>query len=237
MNATWAIAALTTGLVGSLHCVGMCGPLAMALPVGRLPPGQRKLAVSLYHGARVAAYAGLGVAIGTVGQGLLLLGLQRPLSIGAGLFLIVWTLLLQGQFAGLTASKSLHRLAGPMRHFLQHPSPGTFAGLGFLNGLLPCGFVYVSLAGAITTGHAVDSALYMALFGVGTIPALLAVRSVPALVGPGVRRRFVRLMPLVAVGLGLLLMVRGFYPASVSTGTPGDIPVCHGAAVGVSQRR
>ncbi len=236
MNMTWAVVALTTGLAGSLHCVGMCGPLAMALPVGRLPASQRKMAMSLYHGARIVAYAGLGAAIGTAGQGLLLLGLQRPLSVGAGLFLISWTLLLQGRFAGLTATKSLHRLAKPMRRFLQHPSPGAFAGFGLLNGLLPCGFVWVSLAGAINTGHAVDSALYMAAFGLGTVPALLAVRSVPGLVGPVVRRHFRRLMPVATVILGLLLLIRGFYPAQ-ATETPGGIPFCHGSIAGAGKHQ
>ncbi len=67
MSIAWLLAALITGLVGSLHCVGMCGPLAMALPVGRLPASQRGLGVGLYHLARLTAYAGLGIAIGSVG--------------------------------------------------------------------------------------------------------------------------------------------------------------------------
>ncbi len=226
----WLSTALVTGFVGSLHCVGMCGPLAMALPVGRLPLAQRGLGVGLYHAMRVLAYAGLGLAVGSLGQGLLLVGLQRPLSIGAGVFLLIWTLLVRGRFSGLTTTRPTHWITKPMGKFLNEPSLRAFAGLGFLNGLLPCGFVYVALAGAAATGSINYGAAYMMLFGAGTVPALLAIRYVPALIPARLRQRFTRLMPVVAVGLGLLLLVRGI--GLPSRGTNGSesrpIPVCHG---------
>ena len=230
MNTTWLLAAFTTGIVGSLHCVGMCGPLAMALPIGRLPHSQRGLSIGIYHLARLSAYAGLGASLGMVGEGLLLLGLQRPISIGAGLFLLIWTLLARGRFGSLTSARPTRWIVGPMSQFLQQPSWRSFAALGFLNGLLPCGFVYVALAGAITTGSALQSAAYMALFGVGTVPALLLVRSVPSLFPLGLRRHFTRVMPLMAVCVGLLLLARGLYqPATSSHRIDQSIPVCHGA--------
>ncbi|MBO0949407.1 sulfite exporter TauE/SafE family protein [Fibrella forsythiae] len=232
MNTAWLLTALTTGLVGSLHCVGMCGPLAMALPVGRLPQSQRAFGTGTYHLARLTAYAVLGTLLGSVGQGLLLLGLQRPISIGAGLFLLVWTLLARGKFGSLTAANPMRWLVGPMSRFLQRPSWRSFAALGFLNGLLPCGFVYVALAGAISTGNAFQSAAYMVVFGVGTVPALLLVRSVPTLFPPGVRRHFTRLMPIMAVGVGVLLLARGLYqPGTSGRSATQSIPVCHGPLI------
>lgn len=229
MSTAWLLTALTTGLVGSLHCVGMCGPLAMALPVGRLPRSQRSLSVGTYHLARLTAYAILGTLLGTVGQGLLLLGLQRPVSIGAGLFLVAWTLLARGRFGSLTSAKPTRWIVGPMGRFLQQPSWRSFAALGFLNGLLPCGFVYVALAGAITTGNALQSAAYMAVFGAGTVPALLLVRSVPALFPVRLRRHFTRLMPIMAVFVGLLLLARGLYqPGTSGQSANQPIPICHG---------
>lgn len=227
ISLVWIVAALTTGLVGSLHCVGMCGPLAMALPIGRLPVGKRWLAISLYHLARLSAYAGLGVAIGSVGQGLLLIGLQRPLSIGAGLFLLIWVLLIRGRFSGL-ATNSVRWVVGPMSRFLQQPSLQSFGALGFLNGLLPCGFVYVALAGAVVTGSALYSGLYMLLFGIGTVPALLAVRLVPTLFPVKSRQRFVKLMPLLTVVVGLLLVLRGVYRPPHTSRSDQPIPLCHG---------
>jgi uncharacterized protein len=223
----WYTAALTTGIVGSLHCVGMCGPLAMALPIGRLPRAKRGLAVGLYHASRLTAYAGLGLLMGTVGQGLVLAGLQRPVSIGAGLFLLGWTLLNRGKLAILPLSRATRWVVQPMTRFLQEPTLRAFAGLGFLNGLLPCGFVYVALTGAITTDSAATGAVYMALFGLGTVPALLAVRFLPGLLPLSLRRRVTLAMPIVTIGLALLL-ARGIYLPTVSDKTGRVIPVCHG---------
>ncbi|MDB5241136.1 MAG: hypothetical protein JWP57_1761 [Spirosoma sp.] len=231
MSLGWVIAALTTGLVGSLHCVGMCGPLAMALPIGRLPAGQRWLAMGLYHLARLMAYAGLGVAIGSVGQGLVLIGLQRPLSIGAGLFLLIWILVMRGRFSGLTTTKSTRWLIGPMSRFLHQPSLQTFSVTGFLNGLLPCGFVYVALAGAVVTGTALHSALYMMLFGMGTIPALLAIRFVPTLFPVRIRQQLGKMMPFITVGVALLLVLRGVYQPPHSGRSGQLIPLCQGTTI------
>ena len=225
----WLVTALITGFVGSLHCVGMCGPLAMALPVGRLPLAQRGLGVGLYHGARVLAYAGLGVAVGSLGQGLLLAGLQRPLSIGAGVFLLIWTLLARGRFGGLTTARPTRWITSSMRGFLNQPSLRAFAGLGFLNGLLPCGFVYVALTGAAATGSVVNGSVYMLLFGAGTLPALLTVRHLSSLFPVRQRQRLSGLMPVVAIGLGLLLLIRGIgLPNHPTNATQEPIPLCHG---------
>jgi len=233
MSTAWLLTALTTGLVGSLHCVGMCGPLAMALPVGRLPHAQRALGVGTYHLARLTAYATVGATFGLAGQGLLLMGLQRPLSIGAGLFLLAWTLWARGRFGSLITAKSTRWIVGPIGHLLQEPAWYSFTALGFLNGLLPCGFVYVALAGAITTGNAADSAIYMAIFGAGTVPALLLVRAVPSLFPLNLRRRFTRLMPIMAVCVAVLLLARGLYQPGTSAGHSSDqpIPVCHGPLI------
>ncbi|WP_138991065.1 sulfite exporter TauE/SafE family protein [Larkinella sp. C7] len=228
MPNVWIIAALTTGLVGSLHCVGMCGPLAMALPVGRLPRSQRGLAMGLYHVGRITAYAGLGLLVGTIGQGLLLAGLQRSVSIAAGLFLLLWVLFQHGKLPGLSLNGGRSWVTRPMSRFLQSPTLQAFTGLGFLNGLLPCGFLYVALTGAITTGSAVTGAFYMALFGLGTVPALLLVRFVPTFFPANLRRRFSVLMPVITIALAFLLLVRGFYPSTVIDQTGHEVPICHG---------
>ncbi|MFD1141437.1 sulfite exporter TauE/SafE family protein [Larkinella insperata] len=228
MSSVWIIAALTTGLVGSLHCVGMCGPLAMALPVGRLPRSQRVLAVGLYHLSRVTAYAGLGTLAGTLGQGLLLAGFQRSVSVAAGLFLVLWTVFRRGKFAGLTTGRTAQWITRPMSRFLQSPTLQAFAGLGLLNGLLPCGFVYVALTGAVTTGSAVNGAAYMGLFGLGTVPALMLVRFIPNLFPTSFRHRFTAFMPVLTVALGLLLLARGVYPSTRTDRAGQEVPICHG---------
>lgn len=227
LHLLWWMAALTTGIVGSLHCVGMCGPLAMALPIGRLPRPQRGLAVGLYHVSRLTAYAGLGLLMGTVGQGLLLAGLQRPVAIAAGLFLLIWTLVNRGKLPGLPVGRATRWVVQPMARFLNSHTLRAFAGLGFLNGLLPCGFVYVALTGAVTAGNAATGAAYMALFGLGTVPALLAVRFVPSLLPATVRRQITLAMPIVTIGLAVLLLARGLYSPTATDKTGRVIPLCH----------
>ncbi|WP_338874649.1 sulfite exporter TauE/SafE family protein [Spirosoma sp. SC4-14] len=235
LQSIWWTAALTTGLVGSLHCVGMCGPLAMALPVGRLPRSQRGLAMGLYHAGRVTAYASLGLLMGSIGQGILLIGLQRPVSIAAGLFLLLWTLVNRGKLPGLPMTRTTGWIVQPLTRFLQRPTLTAFGGLGFLNGLLPCGFVYVALAGAITTSNALTGTLYMGLFGLGTIPALLTVRVVPNFFPPTLRRRFTLLMPVATIVLALLLLVRGLYSPVSSGKSQHEIPLCHGSQISLTR--
>jgi len=235
LQSIWWVAALSTGLIGSLHCVGMCGPLAMALPVGRLAHSQRGLAIGLYQAGRITAYASLGLVMGTIGQGLLMAGLQRPVSIAAGLFLLLWTLANQGRIPGLPMARTTGWIVQPLTRFLQHPTVSAFAGLGFLNGLLPCGFVYVALAGAISTGNALTGVFYMGLFGIGTVPALLTVRFVPGFFPPAIRRRFTVLMPVMTILLALLLLVRGIYNPITTDKNQHEIPICHGRPVSLAQ--
>ncbi|AQG78916.1 sulfite exporter TauE/SafE family protein [Spirosoma montaniterrae] len=224
----WLLTALLAGVAGSLHCVGMCGPLAAALPVGRLPQAQRGIAVGLYHAGRLLAYAALGLVLGSVGHGLLLAGLQQPLAIGAGLLLLVWPIVTRSRFGGLTALRPMRWLSVPMARLFQSPSLTSFGLLGVLNGLLPCGMVYVALAGAVVTGSAPGSATYMVLFGLGTVPALVLVRFVPAFFSAGLRRQLSRLTPLVTVGLGILLLGRGLYQPTLKSDTKEPITICHG---------
>jgi sulfite exporter TauE/SafE len=233
----WLLTALITGFAGSLHCVGMCGPLAMALPVGRLPLAQRKLGVGLYHGARLLAYAGLGGVVGSLGQGFLLVGMQRPLAIGAGLFLLIW-LLLRRYAAKLPTVLPGRWISRSMGRFLREPSLRAFTGLGFLNGLLPCGSVYLALIGALTTPSPVAGAVYLLVFGLGTLPAMLSVPLLVSRLPVRWRQRMAGNLPLITLFLALLLLVRGVGLPSAGSrqSDPDDIPVCHGTAKNWSGR-
>ncbi|MGA0558337.1 sulfite exporter TauE/SafE family protein [Larkinella sp. VNQ87] len=224
----WYFTALLAGLAGSLHCVGMCGPLAMALPVGRLTVYQRFPAVLLYHAGRVSAYGLLGLVVGLTGQGLLLAGLQRPISIACGVLLLIWPLTNQ-KHSLLPASSFLKRLTSPLTHLLRQPSFMNFGVAGFFNGLLPCGFVYVALAGALAQSSAVEGGSYMVLFGLGTLPALLGIRFIPDLFPVSLRQRFSRAFPVLTIVLALLLIGRGLFSyVPDTTQNAPSVPICHG---------
>ena len=197
------------GLVGSLHCAGMCGPLALALPnSGVSAPGH--LAGRLaYNLGRVITYCLLGVVFGSLGETLLLAGIQRWVSILLGVALLV----------GLFASRRLvlwrpvtglvNRLKHPMSGLLRRHSTGSLLALGLLNGLLPCGLVYVAGAGATATGGVVSGLIYMAAFGAGTVPMMLAISLSGKLIPVSIRLKLVKAIPVSVFLLGALLILRG----------------------------
>lgn len=211
-------AALMIGLLGSLHCVGMCGPLALALPRSAGARWSMLGGRVAYNLGRAITYAALGTVFGLAGQTLLLAGWQRALSILAGLVILAYLAARTwggGRLgrSGWTPEVALTRLIAPVqRHLgrlLHRPGAGSLLLIGLLNGLLPCGLVYVALAGATATGSAAGGAAFMAVFGLGTLPLMLAV----SLAGPtlhGVLRgRFQRAIPIALSVLAVLFILRG----------------------------
>ena len=211
MNALW-LSALVLGGAGSAHCIGMCGPIALAVPSSGPGPGARAMSTVLLNGGRLFTYASLGLAFGAFGQGLRLAGLQQSVSIAAGVLLLIAALipsLLERNVAQGHIALWLSRLRGKMARHLRRNSPEAIWTSGVLNGLLPCGLVYTAALGAATTGSATDGAVLMLLFGAGTIPALVAVRLGGALLSTGWRGKLRRLSPVVIGAMGLLLILRG----------------------------
>lgn len=206
------LAGLTTGLLGSLHCLGMCGPLMLALPAtgrNRLHFLAGRIAC---QGGRVLTYMVLGALFGVFGKTLVFAGWQRGLSIVVGLLILVsllargrsWSARATGWIAQAVAA--LRRSFGPL---LKRRSVSALFGVGMLNGLLPCGLVYVALAMAAATGTARGGAEFMAAFGLGTVPALLGVSLAGRLVTAAWRLRLQRLVPGALVVLAALFILRG----------------------------
>jgi uncharacterized protein len=201
--------AFLLGLVGSLHCAGMCGPLALALPqAGNTTPAY-VLGRVTYNAGRIVTYCLLGIVFGLVGYTFLMAGLQRWVSIALGAALLL----------GLFASRRL-ALSGPvtavvnllksrMSVLLRRRSLAGLAVLGLLNGLLPCGLVYVACAGAAATGSTLAGASYMTAFGVGTVPMMLAISLSGKLVPVSLRLKLVKTIPICVFLLGSLLILRG----------------------------
>ena len=167
--------AFILGLAGSLHCAAMCGPLALLVPVTGLRASQRVLSRVTYNIGRLLTYAVLGGLFGLFGRAFAIAGLQRWLSLAAGSLNII----------GLIISVR-PVLAGPLTHFVQWVKASfsslssrrtllSIGTLGALNGLLPCGLVYVACAGSAAAGDALSGVGYMLAFGIGTVPMLLVI--------------------------------------------------------------
>ncbi|UFH55935.1 sulfite exporter TauE/SafE family protein [Spirosoma sp. KNUC1025] len=228
----WLATAFLTGLISSLHCVGMCGPLVAALPVGRLPYNQRWQAVGLYHAGRIATYSCLGALAGTMSFGLHLIGWQRPLAVISGVILLasfVWRKALPARMRWPWLNNQVTKL---FRETLQQPGWIGFAGLGVLNGLLPCGFTYLALAGTLATNTPLAGASYMLLFGLGTLPALLSVNLAISWLGVLGYQRLGRVLSIATVVVAVLLIGRGLANYSLPISPADVIPLCHGFITG-----
>lgn len=206
------LAALILGLAGSLHCLGMCGPIAMAVPTGGGGPGARATAYGIYHFGRISAYALLGFLFGTLGYGLSLTDFQEGLSIFAGAVMLAVIWLPKWGILG-KANGRLFALQGNVQRFmakrLRDHRASAVLGIGFFNGFLPCGMVYIALAGAIAAGHPASGALFMAVFGLGTVPALFMLAFGTSAVSPERRRALLRFAPYVASVIAILFIIRG----------------------------
>jgi sulfite exporter TauE/SafE len=198
------------GLFGSIHCIGMCGPLAFAIPVTNNNWWRILSDKLLYNSGRVLSYTLLGFLIGFIGHQLWLNGLQQGISLFSGFLIImaglsrIFKMRLSQRNVFNTTLSPVNRL---LTYALQHQS-GHLA-IGMLNGFLPCGFVYIALIGAINTNSPSAAAQYMFWFGMGTFPLMLLATVSSGFIGLPLRRRINTAMPYLMVCLGFWFILRG----------------------------
>ncbi|HLV92175.1 MAG TPA: sulfite exporter TauE/SafE family protein [Aequorivita sp.] len=207
------LTALVFGLLGSFHCVGMCGPIAFMLPVDRTNQVKKISQISLYHLGRVFSYSILGLLFGLVGKSLNLFGFQQQLSIGIGILMLLVVFIPQKTFNKYNFSKPVYKIISKVKSALgkelKKKTPDTFLTIGFLNGFLPCGLVYMAIFGAIAAGNAWQGSLYMAVFGLGTIPLMTSAIYLGNFLNAQVRQRIRRAIPIFIVVIACLFIVRG----------------------------
>lgn len=220
------ITALMIGLVGSLHCMGMCGPIAIAIPLHKDNWLMKITGGLLYNSGRIITYGILGAIFGLLGRGIQLAGLQQWSSIVLGIIMILSVLFpvlfkekikIDKIFTGYAS-----RLIGSFRKLFTKSSLGSLLFIGLLNGLLPCGLVYMAIAGAINTNDVMMGVAFMVVFGIGTTPALLAVSLVGNVISIGFRNKVKRIIPVFIVILGILFILRG-----MNLGIPYVSPKTH----------
>lgn len=213
MDAAFIWGALAMGLVGNFHCLGMCGPIALAVPLGSRKFAGRVLGALLYNGGRILIYASLGALFGIIGKGFNLFGYQQILSISLGVIIIAAVLIPRLARIGNRTTSVVGRFTGKLKSRfakqLQNKSYGSLFVIGLLNGLLPCGLVYLAMAGAVVVGNWYSGAAYMALFGVGTLPVMLSLPIISNWIGSGIRTKIRKALPVVLVVFGLLFILRG----------------------------
>jgi sulfite exporter TauE/SafE len=204
--------AILLGLVSSFHCVGMCGPLALSLPLSSLSPMGRSGAMLIYHAGRLSVYGLLGAIFSLLGRHIYLAGFQQAFSIVLG-GVILLSAVPAGRWSSLGVSASIGKVRQPLNKLIfrlwQSRGRYRYFILGMANGLLPCGMVYLAIAGALSFSRVWDSVIFMMVFGAGTLPALLLLSSSSRLAGIRTRAFIRKSMPGLMALMGLLLILRG----------------------------
>lgn len=207
------LAAFTIGLLGSFHCIGMCGPIALALPLAKESTFKRIAGGFIYNLGRVVTYSLLGVVFGMLGKGFVIAGYQQVLSIALGVLVLLALFIPQLSKHVSPVSTFMFPIVAKVKYWLSKlfskTSYSSLFSIGLLNALLPCGLVYVGIAGAIATGSPVNGAMFMAMFGLGTLPAMLSVSFAAKYISLGVRNKIRRVVPVFVATMALLLILRG----------------------------
>ena len=207
------LAALALGFLGSFHCIGMCGPIALALPIGQRSPSGKAAAILTYNIGRIITYSMMGLLFGLIGRGFSIVGLQQILSVALGASIIILVLLPGSITSRLDAmTNRIPYISFAKQKISSLFRQKTFSSLftiGILNGLLPCGFVYMGLAGAIATGAAFGGSLFMIAFGLGTLPAMFMIAFGSSFFSLGLRSKMRRAVPVFMLLVGTTLMLRG----------------------------
>ncbi|WP_400079814.1 sulfite exporter TauE/SafE family protein [Winogradskyella sp. R77965] len=207
------VSALILGLLGSLHCVGMCGPIAFMLPVDRSNSYKKVSQIGVYHFGRLLAYSLIGLVFGLVGKSLYLFGIQQQLSIAIGILMIILVLIPYKTIGKYNLSQPLNKLISKVKsnlgQALKKKTADTFLTIGFLNGFLPCGLVYMAVFGAVATGSLLEGSLYMVLFGLGTIPLMTSAIYLGKFLNSTIKQRIQKAIPVFVVVIGALFILRG----------------------------
>ena len=205
--------AIIFGLISSFHCIGMCGPIAMMLPVDRNNETKKITQLLIYHIGRLTAYASLGLALGILGKGFFIAGMQQQLSITVGILMIIVAVVPEKTLASYNFSKPIYKIISKVKSSLgkqfKNRSYKSFFTIGLLNGYLPCGMVYVALFGALAMPSLEYSIFYMLLFGLGTVPMMSMVVLITNLVSIPIRNTMQKTIPILAVCIGVLFIIRG----------------------------
>jgi uncharacterized protein len=207
------LSAFTLGFLGSFHCAGMCGPIALMLPKSSGNKAQVLAGRFIYNAGRIFTYVVIGLFFGLLGMAVAMRGFQKELSVLTGVIIAVTVVLSAGKKERTKAYTESNRYTGAIRKYLKKlfaiKSYLSLFLIGALNGLLPCGFVYLAIAGAASTGSIAGGMLYMSLFGLGTFPIMMMITLMANYAGLRFRKVFTKVSPVIAIALAFFLIYRG----------------------------
>lgn len=225
-----AIAGFLLGLAGGFHCIGMCGPLIIAIPFQALESKSKKaVAYILYGGGKTIAYGILGLLVGLIGGQATQLTAQRYVSIIAGVLLLLSAIIPIIYKRGRIQPKMIAQFTTWINRNIARQFKNkrlySFGIIGFFNGLLPCGLVYVAIATAVSAGCVSNSIMVMLFFGVATMLSLTVFSVIFQKLPYAIRQRLRKFFPYLVIITAVLLILRG-----MQLGIPYLSPVFDGVA-------
>ena len=227
--------AFILGIISSFHCIGMCGPIAFALPIQSFSDNKKLYGLILYNAGRIAAYSLLGLIFGLSGRAFFMGGWQQIFSIVLGSFILIilFVNLVTNKTVGIHFLKRFQQnLQKIMAAYISRQQLYGIFMIGFANGFLPCGMVYLAIAGALGTGSVQGGILFMLLFGLGTIPLMLSVTWFGIVINLNIRNIVRKVTPFFIAFIGVMLILRGLnlnipYLSPLLESTSGKIVPCH----------
>ncbi len=203
--------AFVIGISSSFHCIGMCGPIAAAIPTRSATNFGILFKLLQYHIGRIFTYSILGLVVGNIGLTLATFGALQWISIISGMILIAfaWKKYFINYFSWRIFSGISSFVSKGVGKVLRSNSPFKLVSLGILNGLLPCGMVFIALTNALLTGNPTSSATAMIFFGLGTLPAMIAVGFMLNKISLKLRSKMNKALPYLLTVVGLMIILRG----------------------------
>lgn len=213
MDLTLISAGLMLGVLGSMHCIGMCGPIALAIPHKGTTTFSIFSEAFIYNLGRVFTYSTMGLILGLVGSSFKLAGVQEQLSLIVGLIILLGVIIPKKYYSRLNDTKKISFFVSKIKlkfqKLLKSKSLISLLFIGILNGMLPCGLVYIALAGSFASGNALTSTMYMAAFGFGTLPVMATIFISKNLFTNNIRQKINKLIPYGIALVALLMILRG----------------------------
>ena len=230
------LAALTLGMIGSFHCIGMCGPLAFSLPLKNNNDVAKFAGSFIYNLGRIITYSLLGLLFGLAGKSFSIFGFQQMLSVIVGTTILIFIFMPKKWGFNKETNNIVIRYSATIRKALGklffNKNYYSLLAIGLLNGLLPCGLIYMAVAAALATADPLKSAFFMAIFGLGTLPVMWSVSFFGNYIGIGLRQKIRSSYPIIMVLMACLLVVRGlglgipYISPSINAATK-QVQVCH----------
>jgi sulfite exporter TauE/SafE len=204
--------AFALGIFSSVHCIGMCGPIALATPVVNKNFFTQILSRIMYNSGRAISYMSIGLIAGSIGGLFALTGIQQLVSVLSGIIILIWIILPKTNPENWKIMQKLgfvKFIRNKIRKLFKQKRYSSIFLIGALNGFLPCGMVYMAVMGALTTSDFTKGGLYMMFFALGTWPLMFILSSTWELVSINFRKRSRKMLPYFVGMIGVILIVRG----------------------------